>query len=142
MGKDLVPSTRNLGILFLLVLVAYIFYFLGSQAHQQLRVSPLDKTCDQPGYVGDSDTTIEIESIKVPESTEKKELCEERLLKDMREMEARLRKEMQMQSEELREVKAQFLQLKEQSERGLGRWLNFGRRGDIHRERQPGNNHQ
>ena len=118
MAKDLDPSTKTLGIFFCFVLIAYIFYFLGSHSQNQPKENTI-KSCER-SCCRKPEVPMQMKPIQKQEYGQgiaRSELLEaKRITSEAREMERRMKSEMEQWEQE------RSLEMKRWREEQL-RWL-------------------
>ncbi|PMD23071.1 hypothetical protein NA56DRAFT_702174 [Hyaloscypha hepaticicola] len=166
MAKDLDDSTKALGTVFCFILIAYIFYHLGSFSTQPIgqnpHVSPTlscNRPCCREGEVTILQTEVSMpkkatrieNSSEIPRSTEQESEAK-RALRKTRELESKMRVDIaelndkrKMEMELLREELLRWLwDSKRMEERGVLGWFGGGKKkkGEILNEaRLPKNTH-
>jgi hypothetical protein len=143
MAKDLDDSTKTLGTVFCFILIAYIFYFLGSLSSQPEShanpTTPCDRPCCRQVEFTTPETTSKanrIEDDRKSTLSAKRELEAKRALQETRELERRMRIDMEKWNEErrlemkkMREEQLRWLwDSKRKEERGVMSWLGGGRK--------------
>jgi hypothetical protein len=141
MAKDLDDSAKTLGTVFCFILIAYIFYFLGSSSSQAR--SPINSItpCDRPCCRQVEFAPVEvkkanrIEDDRKSASIVKRELEVKRALKETRELERRMRIDMEKWNEErrlemkkMREEQLKWLWDSKRKEKGIMSWLGGGKK--------------
>jgi hypothetical protein len=144
MAKDLDDSTKSLGTVFCFILIAYIFYFLGSLSSQhELRpeshvnpTTPCDRPCCRQAEVTAPKEANRIEDDRQSTLSAMRESEAKRALQEMRELERKMRigmenwnDERRLEIKKMREEQLRWLwDSKQKKERGVMSWLGGGKK--------------